>query len=174
MLRRTVLAGLAASLATAARASDDVPPAATLVRPVANPVDASGLKIKGADGAPVPLQDWRGRWVVLNLWGPWCLPCRREMPSLSRLSDALDPAHMLVMPLAFERRGARWVEKFYRETEITNLPVLLGDGQDVNKVLGLANLPTTAILDPDLRHVFTVSGEASWDDAVTLKWLNSL
>jgi thiol-disulfide isomerase/thioredoxin len=51
-----------------------------------------------ADGEPVPtatlptlppggegsLEDYRGEWVLLNVWASWCIPCREESPALDR------------------------------------------------------------------------------------------
>lgn len=34
------------------------------------------------DGAPFRLSDLQGRPVVLNFWGPSCIPCRAEFPLL--------------------------------------------------------------------------------------------
>ena len=172
LMRRQVLAGLMLT-ATPLRAAG-VQPAARLARSVEGLVDASALRITDATGTAVSLSDWRGRWVVLNLWGPWCLPCKREMPSLVRLSGALDPSRVAVLPLAFDPRGAVWVKKFFREEHITGFPVLMGDGENLNAVLGLAGLPTTALIDPQGRHAFTIAGEATWDDAETLAWVEEL
>ena len=80
----------------------------------------------------------------------------------------------MLVPLAFEWRGPLWVRKFYREVGITGLPVYLGDGENMHETLGLSDLPTTAIIDPQGRHVFTVAGEATWDDAATVEWLSGL
>ncbi|MGK2933183.1 MAG: TlpA family protein disulfide reductase [Solirubrobacterales bacterium] len=56
--------------------------------------DESGL----AKGDPVPvatlptlppgdeasIEDFRGDWVLLNVWASWCVPCRDESPALER------------------------------------------------------------------------------------------
>ncbi|MDU8927197.1 TlpA disulfide reductase family protein [Alisedimentitalea sp. MJ-SS2] len=173
LTRRQILAGLALT-ASPLRAAGNVPPAASLVRPVDRPRDVSALKIKDEDGNTVSLTDWKGRWRLVNMWSPWCLPCQREMPSLMRLSRALDPAKTLVLPLAFDWRGPVWVRKFYRDEGITGLPVLMGDGENAHAVLGLSNLPSTAVITPLGQLVQTVEGEATWDDPATLAWLGGL
>lgn len=173
LTRRMVLAGLALG-ATPLAGAGYAPPAVTLVRAVPGRPSALGLQIADATGAALTLDRWRGRWVVLNLWAPWCLPCRREMPSLQRLADTLDQDRFAVLPLAFDRRGPIWIRKFYREEQIDGFPVLMGDGANLDAVLGLTDLPTTALIDPDGRHAFTVAGEAQWDDPASLTWLNGL
>lgn len=67
---------------------------------------AWGLVNKGgggiAEGEPVPvadlptlpagevrsLEDYRGQWVLLNVWASWCGPCREESPALEEFERA--------------------------------------------------------------------------------------
>lgn len=171
LTRRLFLAGLTVA-ASPLRAAGQVPPAAALVQPVPGGADISGLLIQREDGSSASLTDWRGRWIILNFWAPWCVPCRLEMPSLDRLSARLDPERAVLLPLAVEPRGGAPVRRFYADVGITNLPVYLGSPENMNAVMGTAKLPTTAIIDPDGRHVFTVAGEATWDDPLTWAWLD--
>ncbi|HMT13560.1 MAG TPA: hypothetical protein PKE19_02305, partial [Aestuariivirga sp.] len=66
------------------------------------------------------------------------------------------------------------VTRFYAEENITNLPVLVGDGQNLQDVTGLSALPTTLILNRKGEHVATVRGGARWSDDRTLAWLQGL
>ncbi len=174
MQRRAFLTLAAATFASRGFTQDGAMPAAALAHPAIPAKDARDLLMKDADGNPVSITDYAGRLVVLNLWGSWCPPCRREMPSISRLVDKVDPAKIAVLPLAFENGNATRVKVFYKSTGITNLPILLGDGQNLQSVLSLSRLPTTAILDQTGMHIATVAGEAMWDDDDTVAWLNRL
>ena len=175
--RRGVLVGGAAALvgrACAAGVTDVPPPAVTQRRPAIPRRDASGLHLADDTGAPVPLARFAGEVLVVNLWATWCLPCRREMPSLDRLAAALEGAPVRVLPLAFDPGGAATVQRFYRDNGITTLPVLIGDAQNLKATLGIARLPTTLVLDGAAHHIATVGGEAVWDDPETEAWLRGL
>ncbi len=175
--RRAILAGGLCALAGRGGLADDrdpPPSAASQVRPAIPRRDASGLQLVDPTGAPVPLARFAGEVLVVNLWATWCLPCRREMPSLARLAAALDGAGVRVLPLAFEPKGPAGVRRFYREIGVNSLPVLLGDGQNLKSVLGIERLPTTLMLDAEAHHIATVAGEARWDDAATQEWLLGL
>ena len=172
--RRALLAGGLASLAARPGAANDAPSAAALAHRVTPGTDAAGLAMTDADGTPVPLSAYAGRLVVVNLWAPWCLPCRREMPALARLADRLAGHGIRVLPLAFTWQGAAGVRRFYREIGVETLPVLLGDGDNLKATLGIEILPTTVLLDGSATHIATVSGEATWDDDATFAWITGL
>lgn len=46
--------------------------------------DISG---KGVDGKHLELSDYKGKIVVLNVWGSWCAPCRAEAPNLAKVAN---------------------------------------------------------------------------------------
>lgn len=59
--------------------------------------------VRVSDGTQVNVRDYRGRVVVLNLWGTWCPPCRTEMPDLVRLAHAY-PNDVAVVTVSDEDR----------------------------------------------------------------------
>ena len=123
------------------------------------------------DGTALDLAAFGRKIVVLNLWGSWCFPCREELPSLARLAGLVEGMPIAIVPLAIERRGAGAVIKFYQETGITNLPVLLGDGQNIAAVFSEWGLPFTVLVDREGREFGRVKGSARWDDPAFAAWL---
>ncbi|SMH47322.1 TlpA disulfide reductase family protein [Maritimibacter sp. HL-12] len=177
LARRGFLAGALGAFGQAAlfrAASADaaqLPSAADLARPVDTLRAASGLLMTDETGARVDIARYTGETLLVALWAPWCLPCRREMPAMARLAARLGDAPVRVLPLAFDWRGAASIRRFYRETGVEGLPILLGDGENLVATLGVEQLPTTVVIDAKGRHVATVTGEAVWDDDATLAWM---
>ncbi len=54
------------------------------------------------DGGTAKLADLAGRVVVLNLWGTWCAPCRRELPELVDLGHAFADRGVAVVGIAID------------------------------------------------------------------------
>jgi len=173
-VKRAVASALAALLLAVAARADAVslPAADVMVTAAARTID--GLAMRDGEDRSVSLSAYRGRVVVLNLWAPWCLPCRKEMPELAALQTQLRTDGVAVVPLAFDWKGKIGVRQFYAETGISNLPVLVGEGENLKEVTGLSGLPTTLILNGRGEHVATVAGAAQWSDEKTLAWLKNL
>jgi thiol-disulfide isomerase/thioredoxin len=73
------LAGLTGSKAAGLPVVGQVIPAAQ--RPRAP--DISGATLTGQH---LNIARWRGHTVVINFWGSWCVPCRKEAPVLARVA----------------------------------------------------------------------------------------
>ena len=61
----------------------------TIPRGEREPAPEFGGPLLGRDGAEFNLADARGEIVVLNVWGSWCPPCRKEAPALQAIHEEL-------------------------------------------------------------------------------------
>jgi len=120
----------------------------------------------------VPLDQWRGKWVVLNFWATWCAPCRHEMPSLARLQVAMP--EIAVLPVATGRNSVTGITKFFAEAGVTGLPVLRDPKSVLAREMAVMGLPVTVILDPQGREVARLIGDAEWDSATAQAVLTAL
>ena len=41
------------------------------------------------DGSPVKLDDYQGKWKVINYWAEWCKPCLEEVPELNNFHETM-------------------------------------------------------------------------------------
>lgn len=133
------------------------------------------LAYRDAAGAARQLSALRGKVVLLHFWGAWCPPCRREMPELQKLRQALaDRADIAFVILQARERFA--VSRQWAEGQGITLPLAdsgsSGDEDTNFRLAGdkpirdreIANrFPTTYVLDKRGLVVFSHIGPvAGW------------
>ncbi len=67
---------------------------------------ALDFKARDVDGELHSSSEWIGKQpVVINIWGTWCPPCRKEIPDLVRLYGEYKSKGIEFVGLALERRA---------------------------------------------------------------------
>ncbi len=59
------------------------------------------------DGNTFRLSDLRGKYVLLDFWGSWCPPCRKENPKLVRLHEKYAD-QLVIVTVALEKDAVSW------------------------------------------------------------------
>lgn len=130
----------------------------------ATPRALPNLRFTDANGRAMTLQDFRGKFVLLNIWATWCPPCRREMPTLDRLQTKLGGSDFEVVALSVDRGGSFVVRTFFDEIGIKALRIYVdSDSGAVLDVLGAAGIPVTLLIDREGREIGRKVGPAEWD-----------
>ncbi len=96
-------------------------------------------------GAPVSLDRYRGRVVLMNLWASWCPPCRAEMPDLQRLAHAYGPAGIAIVGVN-EGESPQRAAAFANSLGI-RFPIWIDTAQRYGRIYAALGLPTSVILD---------------------------
>ena len=121
------------------------------------------IAFQDGQGGRHTLADLRGRTVLLNIWATWCVPCRKEMPSLDRLQRKLGGPTFQVIVLSIDTDGAPAVRRFYEEVGIRALEISVDPTTRASDKLGAMGIPTTLLVDSQGREVARRTGPAEWD-----------
>lgn len=124
-------------------------------------------------GMSLHLRDWRGRFVLLNMWATWCGPCRVEMPALDRLQAQLGNERFEVLALSIDRAGPPVVRSFYDDIGIKHLRIFIDRTMRAARDLGVSGLPTTILIGPDGRELARHLGPVEWDQPGMVAFLRS-
>ena len=101
------------------------------------------------------LADYKGRWVVVNFWATWCVPCIQEIPEIAQFHRAHDD--VVVIGVAIDAEDAAKVKQFAVKVG-HDYPLVLADDR-VEKQFGpIRALPTTRIYDPKGKLVYDKPG----------------
>jgi thiol-disulfide isomerase/thioredoxin len=136
------------------------------------PREVPEVALSDMDEAVRGLEEFRGRWVVLNFWATWCAPCREEMPSLDRLQAALPEIAVVAVATGPNPKPA--IEKFLGEVGLEKLVVLRDPNSALARGMGVLGLPVTLVLDPQGREVARLIGGAQWDSEAAKAVLDAL
>ena len=95
------------------------------------------------NGGPLTPQDFEGKVALVNFWGEWCGPCRKEQPALQRLAEEFD-GRVQFVGVDFIDDQARALE-FIREFGVT-YPSVVDEGSLAHR-FQMPYAPTTYLVD---------------------------
>jgi cytochrome c biogenesis protein CcmG, thiol:disulfide interchange protein DsbE len=109
-------------------------------------------------GETVSLERYRGRVIMLNFWGPWCPPCRAEVPDFEDLQAEHAKQIVIIGAAVFSSYAS--VEQFSKDYAI-NYPLIWGSYELMEKYGQVSAVPTTIIIDRKGRIAERVVGSRS-------------
>jgi cytochrome c biogenesis protein CcmG/thiol:disulfide interchange protein DsbE len=136
-----------------------------------------GLLSKGSSGValgdPVPdgplprlegggtgsLADYRGRWVLVNFWASWCIPCREEAPALESFQRQHGGPRFTVLGID-TRDLSDDGRAFVREYRLSYPQLRDGDGAAAAD-FGTTGVPENFLVDPAGKVRLLVRGPVS-------------
>ena len=115
------------------------------------------------DGREISSADYAGKVLVVNLWGSWCAPCRKEAPALAKASAELADQNVQFLGLLTKDDPAS--AKAFNAKFGIDYPSI-DDASGRNQAafadsLPSVAIPTTWVIDAKGRVAARVMGELS-------------
>ncbi|MBM3998710.1 MAG: TlpA family protein disulfide reductase [Planctomycetes bacterium] len=108
------------------------------------------FEVTDVDGNPHKLADYKGKVLIVDIWGTWCPPCRAEIPSFITLQEKLGEQGFQMIGLNYENANdaetAAKVKAFMTDNKM-NYPCALGSDATRDQVPNFEGYPTTLFID---------------------------
>jgi predicted transglutaminase-like cysteine proteinase/thiol-disulfide isomerase/thioredoxin len=116
------------------------------------------------DGKPIRLADYRGKWVLVSFWAPWCPLCKHQTPALNKLDERPD---FKVIGVGLDYDTPRDLQKKADSFDMDFTIVAGGkrrDPQSPHRQIGPVDFfPTNYLYDPNGEIVMYIPGQTSTD-----------
>ncbi|WP_018684848.1 TlpA family protein disulfide reductase [Actinokineospora enzanensis] len=105
------------------------------------------------DSKRLSLTDYRGKVVVINVWGQWCGPCRTEAPRLQEVQNTYEANGVQVLGIDVRDNDRQAAQDFVRDRKLTYPSVYDPPGRSLLALKGVprAVVPATFVIDKQGR-----------------------
>jgi len=124
---------------------------------------AIDYELPDVNGQMQSLDQYQGKWVIVNYWATWCGTCMKELPDLVDLHENNKDKDIVVVGVNFETIDNEQLKSFVEKLSIP-YPVLRSEPVPVTALGKVPALPTTYIIDPAGKVVAGEVGLVSRQD----------
>ena len=119
---------------------------------------APDFKLENMKGKQVKLSEFLEKGpVILDFWATWCEPCKKELPTLSKIQDSYKDS-ITVITISCDKPRKKDKAKAYIKAQKLNVVNLFDTKKDVQKLFNVTNIPRTLIIAPDSTIIFDHTG----------------
>ncbi len=130
--------------------------------------DFEGVDI---DGNMHSLKDFKGKYVYIDMWATWCVPCMRELPSLKALEEKMAGKNIVFLGLSIDADKAKWEDRV-NSGELTGVQLHIGPESSFKSAYNIEGIPRFILLDKEGKIINNDMSRPSSED--TERILNAL
>jgi len=110
---------------------------------------APDFTLKDINGGTFTLSSLRGKTVILDFWGSWCVPCLKSIPRIKEQYARYKDKGLEIVSVACSDTDEAWRAAVNRAG--MNWINLFNDSEnnDITKIYGIGSFPTMFIISPD-------------------------
>lgn len=110
--------------------------------------EAPDFKQPTTGGIPFYLSQTKGKYVLIDFWASWCLPCRKESPNLVKAYSKYASKGFEIISVSLDDNREKWLKAILEDTFTwTNVSDLKGWKNKVAILYGVSTIPKNFLLD---------------------------
>ncbi len=108
-------------------------------------------------GGKTKLEDFKGKYVYIDVWATWCGPCRAEIPFLKKVEEKFHGKDIVFVSISVDTQKdhEKW-KKFVTDKELGGVQLFADNNwnSDFIKAFGINSIPRFILIGPDGKVIF--------------------
>ena len=102
-------------------------------------------------GNMVSLTDFKGKYLLIDFWASWCVPCRAANPGVVKLYNHYKAKNFDVLGISLDKGDkTKWIEAIRKDGLIWHhISDLKGWDNEISRAFGINSIPATVLVDPN-------------------------
>jgi peroxiredoxin len=121
---------------------------------------APPIALPDSNGQPFNMEEYEGKYILVNFWAHWCGPCVKEFPAMQALYDALHKDGFEIIAIHAGPPQGR-VRPFLKKHNITFKTVL--DANMSVEGWEVKALPMSYLVSPEGKLIYKALGPREWE-----------
>ncbi|HLI93554.1 MAG TPA: TlpA disulfide reductase family protein [Puia sp.] len=117
---------------------------------------APDLSLPDMNGHPVSISSFRGKYLLVDFWASWCMPCRAENPNVVRAHNEFKGKNFAILGVSLDKDKADWQKAVQQDgldwTQVSDLKYWNSKAVETFKFEGI---PFNVLIDPQGKVIAT-------------------
>jgi peroxiredoxin len=110
---------------------------------------APSFSMKTIDGKSTSLADFKGKYVLLDFWASWCMPCRQENPNVVKAYNRFKDKNFTILSVSLDKDPAAWKQAVAADKLTWTHASELSDFEGPTvRLYQVEAIPSSFIIDP--------------------------
>jgi peroxiredoxin len=111
---------------------------------------APELSLPDVNGNEIKLSSYKGKYVLVDFWASWCLPCRRENPTVVQAYNKYKSKNFTIFGVSLDKEKDDWLDAIQRDKLLwTQVSDLHEWSSAAVSTYGFASIPFNVLIDPE-------------------------
>jgi peroxiredoxin len=98
----------------------------------------------------VSLENFKGKYVLLDFWASWCVPCRKEHPNFLKIYEKYQAKNFEIVSISIDEDKTAWINASKADKiNWTSLLDIKGQANEVAVKYGVQAVPANFLIDPN-------------------------
>ncbi len=133
-------------------------------------IEAHDFSAELNDGRIINLKDYHHRFVLLNFWATWCVPCLKEMPDLEKAYQQMGSKKLIVLAIGMGEDKSS-ISNFNERYGFT-FPMVADKTLEIARLYGVENIPITYLINPEGVIIGRALGIRDWADRELIEFMD--